>query len=318
MKENHQILDLKEVERVEIVSLMDNTIDILSTSSRKEVKHFRDWVKKVHRYPIAEHGLSMLIRIYDEDKRSSILFDAGVSQHGVVMNARRMGINLAEVDCIVLSHGHYDHFKGLPAIVKTIGKKDLPIIVHRDMFKRRGVVDSSGVVREYPSFPSEDMVKPARFIETRDPHLLADGLALVSGEIPRRTSFEIGFQQYRVFTDGKWKPDPWIWDERALIINVRGKGLVILSGCSHAGIINTTFYAQQLTGVKIIYAILGGLHLAGKGFEDRINRTIDELRKINPRLIVPMHCTGWRANHAIFDAMPDASVWNSVGNLYIL
>lgn len=318
MGENNWILDLKRAKRVEIISLVDNTIDLLSSSPRREVKYLREWAKISCRYPIAEHGLSMLIRVYDENRRHSILFDAGVSPYGVVRNARRMGINLSEIECIVISHGHYDHFTGLSAVVKAAGGKVLPIIIHKDMFKRRGTIDSSGFIRKHPSFPSEDMVKPAKYVEVKQPYLIADGLVLVTGEIPRTTPFETGYPQHRSFIDGRWEPDPWIWDERALVINVEQKGLVILSGCGHAGIINTIFYARQLTGTDTVYAVLGGFHLSGRDFEMRINQTVRELEKINPQLIVPMHCTGWRATYAIFNAMPDAFVWGSVGNLYMI
>lgn len=309
---------MRKAERVEIISLMDNSVDILSTSTRAEVKCFRDWVKRPKKYPIAEHGLSMFIRVSGGGESHSILLDTGVSARGIVMNAKRMGVNLAEVECIVLSHGHYDHFTGLPAAIKAVGRSGLPIIVHRDMFKRRGVVDSSGAIREHPSFPSEREVSPARYVEVRQPHLIANGLALVTGEIPRVTPFEKGFPQHRAFVDGRWEPDPWIWDDRALVINVREKGLVILSGCGHAGIINTILYAQQLTGVKEIYAVIGGFHLIGKDIEERIDQTVKELARFSPRLVVPMHCTGWRACYMIYRTMPEAFLWNSVGNLYIL
>lgn len=318
IKENNWVSNFREAEKVEIISLIDNAIDLLSTSQRREVKYFREWAKVTHRFPIAEHGLSILIRVYNGNRCHSILFDAGVSPRGTVTNARRMRINLAEVECVVISHGHYDHFTGLPAIVKAIGKETLPIIVHEDMFRRRGTLDTSGTIKEHPVFPYEDLVRPAKYVKVRQPYLIADGLVLVTGEIPRITPFETGYPQHRFFIDGRWKPDPWIWDERALVINIKRKGLAVLSGCGHAGIINTILYAQQLTGIETIYAVLGGFHLTGRDFEARINQTVKELKKINPQLIVPMHCTGWRAAYAIFNAMPDAFVWNSVGNLYAL
>jgi 7,8-dihydropterin-6-yl-methyl-4-(beta-D-ribofuranosyl)aminobenzene 5'-phosphate synthase len=100
------------------------------------------------------------------------------------------------------------------------------------------------------------------------------------------------------------------------VISIKGKGLVVLSGCAHAGIINTVSYAQQITGIKHVYVVMGGFHLAGKEFESRIEQTVEELQRINPELIVPSHCTGWRAMCAIAKALPEAFVWNSVGNLY--
>jgi 7,8-dihydropterin-6-yl-methyl-4-(beta-D-ribofuranosyl)aminobenzene 5'-phosphate synthase len=311
-------LKLREAEKVEIISLVDNYIDLLSSSEREEVKSFREWVEEKSKYPIAEHGFSMLIRVYDGGESHTMLFDAGGSTNGIMLNARRMGLSLAEVECIVLSHGHYDHFMGLPAAVKAIGKSGLPIIVHGDMFRRRGVARNDGTVRVHPKFPSEEKVKPAVYIEARKPCLIADGLVLITGEIPRKTVFETGFPQNRILINGRWEPDPYIWDDRALIINVKRKGLVVLSGCGHAGIINTILYAQHLTGVENVYAVIGGFHLSGKDFEVRIDQTVKELKRINPKLVAPSHCTGWRANCMIFKAMPDSFVWSRVGNLYIL
>ncbi len=318
-------ISLKEVDSVEIISLADNTVDFISTIKKKEAKQVREWVKermgeewakKHFRLPFAEHGFSMLIKVFSNESSHSILFDAGISQEGVVTNTKRMGLNLREVECIVLSHGHYDHFGGLLRVLKAIKKKNLPIIVHEDMFKTRGAVNPDGTVRKYQIFPKEDHVTPAQYVRTKQPYLLADDSILVTGEIPRETDFEKGFPRQRVFSDGKWQPDPWVWDDRAIIINVKRKGLVVISGCAHAGIVNTTLYARQITGVAKIHAIMGGFHLAGKECEPRIRRTIEMLRQLNPKTVVPSHCTGWRGEYAIFEAMPRAFVWNSVGNLY--
>lgn len=143
-------------------------------------------------------------------------------------------------------------------------------------------------------------------------------MVLLTGEIPRETSFEKGYSQHRVLINGSWQPDPWIWDDRAIVINVNGKGLVVLSGCAHAGIINTIAYAQRITGIRNIYAVMGGFHLAGKENEKRIEPTVKELRQINPTLIVPSHCTGWRGICAIANSLPEAFICNSIGNLYEL
>jgi 7,8-dihydropterin-6-yl-methyl-4-(beta-D-ribofuranosyl)aminobenzene 5'-phosphate synthase len=186
------------------------------------------------------------------------------------------------------------------------------------MFKTRGVVEPDGTLRRYPDFPTDAQVKPAKYVRTKSPYLLADNMVLVTGEIPRKMNFEKGFPQHRVLVNGKWQPDPWIWDDRAVVINISGKGLVVISGCAHAGIINTTLYAQQLTGITDVYAIMGGFHLAGEESEARISQTIEKLKLLNPKLLVPSHCTGWRGIHAIAEAFPRAFVWNSVGNLYRL
>lgn len=316
-------VELKEVNRVEIINLIDNSIDFTSTVRREEVQQVHKWtrarmgerwVSEHFSPPLAEHGFSVLIRVFDEGDSHSILFDTGLSSEGVVTNAKRMGLNL-EVESIVLSHGHYDHCGGLVAVSQVI-RKDIPIIVHEDMFKTRGSISADGSVRKHAEFPSAERVKPAKYVKTKQPYLLADNTVLVTGEIPRTTDFEKGFPRQRVSVDGEWQPDPWVRDDRAVVLNVKRKGLVVISGCAHAGIINTILYAQQITRVDKIYAVMGGFHLAGKECETRINRTIEELKRLKPLVVVPSHCTGWRGILAIAEALPEAFVWNSVGNLY--
>jgi len=298
--------------------LIDNSVDFLSSTKRKEVEGVKKWAKRCDNLPFAEHGFSILIRIFSTRESHCILFDTGSSPKGVVTNAKRMGIDLTEIECVVLSHGHYDHFGGLKAIVKAINKEHLPIIVHGDMFKPRGVANPDGTIRKHPTFPTEEEVEPAEYIKTKQPYLIADGMALVTGEIPRETDFEKGYFRHRIFYNNAWHPDPWLWDDRALAIDLKRKGLVILSGCAHAGIINTILYAQKIIGINKIYAILGGLHLAGKENEQRIIQTVKMLKSMNPALIVPSHCTGWQAISALLKALPGAFVWNSVGNFYRL
>ena len=320
-------LRITETDRIEIISLVDNSIDFLSTVNNKHVQSFMQWTRdryggewtsKHAQLPFAEHGFSMLIRIFNQDKSESILFDTGGSPEAIIENAKRMGMSLSEVGCIVLSHGHYDHFGGLLSAVKAVGKAGLPIIVHEDMFRDRGTAYSDGTIRKYADFPTEVQLNSAKVIFTKQPFLIAGSSVCVTGEIPRTTSFETGLMNHKSFVNGSWQPDPLIMDDRAIVMNVKGKGLVILSGCAHAGIINTINYARQISGVENVYAVMGGFHLAGKDFEDKIELPIKELVCINPELIVPSHCTGWRAMFAISQALPDAFVWNSVGNLYQL
>ena len=320
-------LKIAEVDALEVLSLVDNSVDFLSTIKRKEVQSFRQWTKKRHgqewenthsKLPLAEHGFSVLIRILQAGKSTSILFDTGSSSEGIIENAERMGIDLKEVECIVLSHGHYDHSGGLLSALKAINRANLPIIVHEDMFKTRGTVNHDGTVRAYPEFPSKKQLISAQLLETKQPLLVANDMVLVTGEIPRETNFEKGYLQHKTLVNGSWQADPEIWDDRAIVINVKEKGLVVLSGCAHAGIINTINYAQRITGITNIYAVIGGFHLAGKEGESRIARSVQEMRRINPTLVVPFHCTGWRAICTIATKMPNAFIWNSVGNLYQL
>jgi 7,8-dihydropterin-6-yl-methyl-4-(beta-D-ribofuranosyl)aminobenzene 5'-phosphate synthase len=319
--------NIAEIDGLEVLSLVDNSADYLSTLDKKEAHSFRQWTKKRngqewtknhYQLPFAEHGFSMLIRVLRGRESVSILYDTGISADGVVENAKRMELNLSEVEYVVLSHGHYDHFGGLVAALKTINKVNLPLIVHEDMFKTRGNANADGTIRTYPKFPAKEQLGSAQLINTKQPYLIGNGTILVTGEISRETSFEKGFLQNKTLIDGIWHPDPLILDDRAVVFNVKGKGLVVISGCAHAGIINTISYAQIISGIINTYAVMGGFHLAGKEYENRIDQTTKELERINPKLIVPSHCTGWRGMCAIAKALPEAFVWNSVGNLYQL
>jgi len=309
---------LKTASKIEIISLMDNSIDFFA-SNKSDVQSLWTWTKTHHQeLPIAEHGFSVLVRVYVNDEVYSILFDTGISPDGVVRNAERMSVDLGEVDYVVLSHGHYDHFGGLTAALKAINKTDLPLIAHEYMFKPRGTANGRGEVRKHPPFPTPNQLGSVKIVNTKQPYLIASDSVCVTGEIPRNSLFETGYSQNRVFVDGKWQPDPSILDDRAIVLNLAQKGLVVISGCAHAGIINTIRYAQEITGVNCIYAVMGGFHLAGKDYESRIQSTVEELKAINPELIVPFHCTGWRATSILSEALPDAFAHNSVGNLYQL
>jgi 7,8-dihydropterin-6-yl-methyl-4-(beta-D-ribofuranosyl)aminobenzene 5'-phosphate synthase len=118
--------------------------------------------------------------------------------------------------------------------------------------------------------------------------------------------------------DGKLEKDPLIFDDQALVINLKDRGLVVVTACAHAGLINTIRYAQKITGVREVYALFGGMHLTGGLFERIIPRTTAELKSIDPKVIIPCHCSGWKAVHEISRSLPHAFIQNSVGTKYLL
>jgi 7,8-dihydropterin-6-yl-methyl-4-(beta-D-ribofuranosyl)aminobenzene 5'-phosphate synthase len=309
---------LAQTAKLEIISLVDNTVDFLSSNTRKEVHTFQHWAHWHKGLPHGENGLSMLIRVQCDGKTESILFDTATSPEGVCRNAELMDIDLGEVSTVVLSHGHYDHFGGLSEAVKAINKPDLQVIGHEDMVKPRATANSKGELRKYPTFPEQKSLQPAEIVDTKQPLLIASGFACVTGEIPRIVEFETGMVNNRILRNGVWVPDPLLMDERALVFHLSGKGLVVVSGCAHAGIINTIRYAQQITGVEKVFGVFGGFHLSGREFEKRIPQTVAELKKIGPEFLVPSHCTGWRALYALNSEFSEAFVFNSVGNRYLL
>ena len=150
------------------------------------------------------------------------------------------------------------------------------------------------------------------------PSFLLEGSLLITGEVDRTTEFEKGMPIHQALRGGDWEPDPLILDDQAAVLHVRDKGLVVLTGCGHAGIVNIVRYAKKLTGIDEVYAVIGGFHLTGGLFEPIIPQTIAALVAESPAIVVPAHCTGWKAVHRLASELPDAFVPNSVGTRYEL
>jgi 7,8-dihydropterin-6-yl-methyl-4-(beta-D-ribofuranosyl)aminobenzene 5'-phosphate synthase len=237
-----------------------------------------------------------------------------VSPSGMVENMRRLGIAPAEVEVIVLSHGHWDHVTGMEGLVRELGRTQLPVMIHPEFWNRRRVRFPGLEPAELPA-TSRSALEEMGFtiVEERQPSFLLDGAVLITGEVDRTTEFETGFQGHEALRDGEWRADPLILDDQALIVSLGDRGLVILSGCGHAGIVNTVRFARKLTGNDAVAAIIGGFHLSGPMFERIIEPTVDALAELSPSLLVPAHCTGWRAVHRLATRFPDAFVMSTVG-----
>ena len=192
-------------------------------------------------------------------------------------------------------------------------------MIHPDFWSRRRIAIPGREPFELPS-TSKSALQGAGFeiVEERQPSFLLDGSLLVTGEVDRTSDFEQGFPIHQAFRDGDWQPDPLILDDQAVVLHVRDKGLVVMTGCGHAGIVNIVAYAMKLTGVDEVYAVIGGFHLGGPVFEPIIPATCEALAAFSPEVVVPAHCTGWRATHALAAALPDAFIQNAVGTRYEL
>ncbi len=269
--------------------------------------------------PLAEHGFSALITIRKNDSERRVLFDAGLTPDGLAENMRRLSVSPKGIEAIVLSHGHFDHTTGLDGLVRALGRANLPVIIHPEFWSRRRITIPGREPFELPS-TSRSALRGAGFeiIEERQPSFLLDGSLLVTGEVDRSTEFEKGFPVHQAFRDEEWRPDPLILDDQAAVLNVRDKGLVVMTGCGHAGIVNIVRYARKLTGVEQVYAVIGGFHLNGPLFEPIIAATCKALAELAPQVIVPAHCTGWRAVHALAASFPEAFIPNSVGTRFEL
>ena len=305
------------VDSLTVTTLVDNVSDILLTDEgpARRAPFALATTGNVLR---AEHGFSALVTITKGERTTRVLFDAGITPDGMVENMRRLEIEPGAIDIIVLSHGHWDLTTGMHGLAAALGRTELPVMIHPEFWTRRRIAIEG---REPLALPatSRGALEGAGFeiVEREQPSFLLDGSLLVTGEIDRTTGFERGASPaHQAERPGGWERDPLILDDQAIVAEVRGRGLVVLTGCGHAGLINTLRHVQRLTGEDHFHAVIGGFHLSGRYFEPIIAPTCDALAAIAPDYVVPTHCTGWRAIHAIAARFPDAFIQNSVGTRF--
>lgn len=268
---------------------------------------------------VGEHGFSALVTVTKGTSTHHLLFDAGLSPHALATNMRILGVIPGDIETIVLSHGHFDHTAGLGGFVREVGRTSVPVIIHPEFWSRRRLVIQGKEPVELPTASRRALEETGfTIVEDRQPSFLLDDSVLITGEVDRTSGFEPGFPPQQAWRDGRWEPDPLVLDDQALIMNVRGKGLVVLTGCGHAGIINITRYAKRLTGIEKVHAVMGGFHLGGPLFEPLIPRVCAELETVEPDVIVPAHCTGWAAQRALAEHFPAAFIQNTVGTRFLL
>ena len=239
---------------------------------------------------LAEHGLSILVDLDLGSDGMKLLWDTGASGEVMLHNSQALHIDIEAIDQICLSHGHYDHTGGLMAVLQQM-KRRVPVLAHPDIFSPKLKARPSLGYIGPPFTRSQAEAAGAVMLECRGPVPLAQGLT-TTGEIPRLEGFEKveGFWTVR---DGQYGPDI-IPDDQALAAVLPDRGLVVITGCAHSGIINTIRQAQRITGVDKLYAVIGGFHLTGADRE-RIDATARALLELDPVMIRPGHCTGQRA-----------------------
>ena len=261
-------------------------------------------------------GISLVVTGQIGGRKRVILFDGGPNGIAIEHNVPRLGIDMGVIDAVVLSHGHTDHASGLPAAIKLItaanGGRRVPAHVNPGMFLHRGERLDNGDVFPHEDIPSVEELELVGGQVENDPkqRLLLDGMFYLSGEIPRTTSYEKGIPVHlkRNTEDTDWEPDPLLMDERYLAINVRDKGIMIFTACSHAGLINILRDARDIFAPTPLYGVMGGFHLAGKIFEAIIPETVRDLEEFDLKVIVPGHCTGWRAVHQMVKSLGESVV----------
>ncbi|MFB3925849.1 MAG: MBL fold metallo-hydrolase [Syntrophales bacterium] len=306
---------IREAEKVEILTLQDNWVDVTVTDNTEVISRAKPLkAGELRNSVLAEHGFSAIVRITIDNRIRTLLFDFGFSEIGAAYNAKVLGVDMSQVEVLVLSHGHSDHLGGFGQLVGMIGRKGIELYMHPAVYKApRYLKIGENQKIFFPIFTREMAEKAGvKIVESRTPRPLLGGAALFLGEIPRRTDFERGFPIAHFQEKGVEKWDP-IEDDTSIVMHVKGKGLVVLSGCAHSGIVNTVHYAREVTGVDQVHAVMGGFHLSGPFFEPIIERTTEELKRIKPAWIVPTHCTGRKAILHMERQMPEEFILNMSG-----
>lgn len=315
-------MTLLTADRVEVLVLVDNVTDGLSSTPPFVT---REWAR-LRRFGMrvmaggalccANHGLSLVVTAWGPDGAAhAVLFDGGPVDYAVERNGTRLGVGFGAIEAVVLSHGHWDHAGGIPQALAMIraanGNRAVPVHLHPGMFGEIGMRQPDGGVLPAAPIPppQEWAAMGAEPVVSAAPATIGGDLFWISGEIPRRTAYEKGLpaQVRRAGPDEPWRPDPLVMDERALAVRVKGRGLLVFSACSHAGIVNVLHHLRASFPGEPILGAMGGFHLSGEN-EAIIPETVTDLAQFGLAHVFPAHCTGWRAVNALERAFGEPAV----------
>jgi 7,8-dihydropterin-6-yl-methyl-4-(beta-D-ribofuranosyl)aminobenzene 5'-phosphate synthase len=310
---------LNSCDQVTVYVVVDAYVDMLS-GSKEGVKrlgldfHFHPANKPVK----ADGGACLVVDVFKGDRRKRILIDGGYCGDVALHNMKLLGIDPATIDVAILSHGHPDHFTGMPEVLAAIGHS-VPLYVHPDAFLPRSIMPEGGFSMDYINrelTPEKLEAAGAKIIPMTSPVQLAPGF-LYTGQIERTVDFEKEVPKGRFcLRDGCLEPDD-ICDDTGFICNIRDEGLLVASMCGHSGIVNTVRYSQKLTGVDRIFGVIGGFHLGHPGVsKEKINTTIQEMKDMKIKLLAPFHCSGMVTRHVAAEMLPEAFV--SIGAATVL
>jgi len=301
-----------------VSNILSNTDPVIRLSTKQEISAPLTEDGSIKSQLRAEHGFSAWVTIRTREVDHSILFDAGVSPTGVSENMRMLDLYPKDAEAIVFSHGHFDHTVGIDGILNDLGANNIPIIIHPEFWNKRRIVLPGRSPRNLPTASKSALRQQGIEIieESRLPSFLLDNSLLVTGEVDRITNYEKGMKGQEVFVEDSWQPAPLTLDDQALIAKVKGKGLVIITGCGHAGIVNICNYAKKLTGENKIHAIIGGFHLPDTLDPMVIENTVSDIKNLKPDWLIPAHCTGQQAIMSLMKEHSNSMIQNSVGSQY--
>jgi len=302
----------RRVEKTTITIIEDNCYDIFRPDHKI--------AKRTGGNIYSEAGLACHVETIVDGRSHAFLLDFGRTFPAVSRNIDTLKIDLEKLEALALTHGHRDHFGSLVELLKSRSDripKGIPFYVGEEAFAERGIGKRPDGVTVLHHLKKEDVESMGlvKVIEIKHAAPLVSG-AYFTGRVERLTDYEKGLPGDSVRRGTNFEQDDFV-REQSLVMNVKGKGLVVLSGCAHAGIVNTVRHAQKITGVNKIHAIMGGFHLTGAK-EELIQKTVADIKSMAPDYIVPMHCTGFEATMVFVKEMPDQFILNSSGTRYIM
>lgn len=314
-----EIIRIPEAERIVVTVITDNFADS-SQPSYKIAQRLKRVNSPLDNAPHAEHGLSYLIETVVDDKAHACLFDFAADARGVMKNMKLLKIDLSQVEALGISHDHWDHQAAFLEIMKAGKgefKRGLPLYVGEQFFAGTYQRQPNGKIVSLLALNRQDVdaLGFLKIVEVKAPTPIIPG-AYLPGRVKQVTDYE---KVSRGFVAKKG--DEYVQEtfpgEQAVILNAKGKGLVVISSCAHRGIVNTVKHAQKMTGVEKVYLVMGGFHLTNAKPEV-INKTVADIKAINPQFIVPTHCTGFDAITAFRREMPDQFILNTAGTRYVI
>ncbi|MCX5804424.1 MAG: MBL fold metallo-hydrolase [Proteobacteria bacterium] len=308
--------DFLEIERLTVTVITDNYYDALRPDPPNG-KRYRSFPgASIH----AEHGFSCHLETVVNGRSYFFMFDYGIDSSGIINNMRLLNVDSSKFDALGLSHGDFDHWGGLMGVLEHISDKtakELPIYMGDDVFARRySIRPGSPDLIDLGELKREEIEDARRFkvIVVTEPEEVVRGCYL-TGKIERVTGYEQVPDTLLVEREGRIEQD-YFYGEQAIVCAVKDKGIVILSGCAHVGLVNTVKYAQKITGINKVHAVIGGFHLINAK-EEIIEKTISDIKTIAPDYIIPAHCTGFEAITRFAKEMPEQFILNTAGTKYV-
>jgi 7,8-dihydropterin-6-yl-methyl-4-(beta-D-ribofuranosyl)aminobenzene 5'-phosphate synthase len=303
-----------EVDKLTLWVLTDNYYDAIRADGKNTKRYRVGPGKSIH----AEHGISFYVETIVGGKTSACMFDYGLDPVGLMNNIALLGLDVGKANAFSLSHGHFDHYMSAVSILKQHQSRiapGTPFYVGEEAFSRRywlrpGATESA----DLGQLRKEDIeALGLKIVEARTPVEIVPG-AYVTGNIERVTAYEKVPTTFQIKRGEKIEHDTFP-GEQAIFFSVKGKGLVVLSGCAHAGIVNTVKQAQKSAGTDKVHAVIGGFHLINAKPEV-IQSTVADIKAMKPDTIVPAHCTGFEAIVAFSREMPNEFILNTAGTQY--